>query len=405
MEMERIRQEFPMLNTRVYGSPIVYLDNAATTQMPYAVLKTMEHYYHHTHSNIHRGVHYLSEQSTCDYEKARNIVKDFMNAESEHEVIFTSGTTDSINIVALAIEPYVNEKHEIIVTEMEHHSNYLPWQALCKRTGAKFIVAPVSVRGELDFEELERLMTQRTALLAICHSSNVTGAVNPVKKVIECAHQKGIPVLVDGAQSVSHQRVDVQNLDCDFYCFSGHKAFGPTGIGVLYGKQQWLNQFMPVKYGGGMVRQIKNGEPAYWESPAKFEAGTPNIAGAIGLGAAIEWFASLPRESIISHELELTQYIRSELLKIPGITLVGSPEEQIGIVSFTHRYAHPFDIASLLDKLAIAVRSGAHCAQPFMDRFGISGTVRVSISLYNTKEEIDYLINGIKRILKVVDGR
>lgn len=405
MEIEQIRQEFPILNTQVYGYPFVYLDNAATTQVPYPVLNAMEHYYHHTHSNIHRGIHYLSEQSTCEYEKARNIVRRFINAESENEVIFTSGTTDGINMVALAIEPYVTEHQEIIVTEMEHHSNYLPWQALCKRTGAKFIVAPVSDRGELDFEELERMMTQRTALLAICHSSNVTGAVNPVKKVIACAHQKGIPVLVDGAQAVGHQMADVQNLDCDFYCFSGHKVFGPTGIGVLYGKQQWLNKFTPVQYGGGMVRQISNGEPVFWESPAKFEAGTPNIAGAIGLGAAIEWLTSLPREAVISHEMELSKYIRLELLKIPGITLVGSPEEQIGIVSFTHQHAQTFDIASLLDKLAIAVRSGAHCAQPFMDRFGISGTVRVSIALYNTKEEIDYFINGMKRILKVVNGR
>ena len=405
MEVERIRQEFPILNAQVYGHPLVYLDNAATTQLPYAVLNVMEHYYHHTHSNIHRGIHYLSEQSTCEYEKSRNMIRRFLNAESENEIIFTSGTTDSINMVALAIEPYVTENHEIIVTEMEHHSNYVPWQALCKRTGAKFITAPVSDSGELNFEELERLMTERTALLAVCHSSNVTGAVNPVKKIIECAHQKGIPVLVDGAQSVGHQMVDVQNLDCDFYCFSGHKVFGPTGIGVLYGKQQWLNQFMPVKYGGGMVRQISNGETVFWESPAKFEAGTPNIAGAIGLGAAIEWFTSLPRESVISHEQELLKYMRLELLKIPEIKLVGSPEEQIGIVSFTHQYAHPFDIESLLDKLAIAVRSGVHCAQPFMDRYRISGTVRVSTALYNTQEEIDYFLDGMKRVLKVVNGR
>jgi cysteine desulfurase / selenocysteine lyase len=401
--VERIRGDFPALHQQVHGKPLIYLDNAATTQKPYQVIKALEHYYRWDNANIHRAVHQLSERATENYEAARNKVQRFINAAQREEVVFVRGTTEAINLVAQSFaRPRLRAGDEILISYLEHHSNIVPWQIVCEQTGAKLRVVPINEAGELILEEYERLLSSQTRLVAIAHASNALGTLNPVSRVIELAHGRGIPVLVDGAQAVPHLPVDVQHLDCDFYAFSGHKMIGPTGIGVLYGKQEWLEAMPPYQGGGDMIRSVSFEKTLYNELPYKFEAGTPAIAEAIGLGAAVDYLAALGMDKVAAYEQGLLAYATQTLAQIPGVRLIGTAQEKVGVLSFILEEVHPHDMGTVLDREGIAIRTGHHCAQPVMERFGVPATARASFAFYNTQAEVDALAAGIEGIREIL---
>lgn len=396
------RADFPIFREAVNGKPLVYLDNAATTQKPRAVLDALAGFYTKECANIHRGVHYLSERATESYEMARKKVRRFINATSVHEIVFVRGTTEAINLVAQTYgRVNVGIDDEILITGMEHHSNIVPWQLLCEEKGARLIVAPVDSRGQLLMDRFERLLGAKTRLVAVTHVSNALGSVNPIHEIVDLAHRRGIPVLVDGAQSIPHAPIDVQQLDCDFFAFSGHKMYGPTGIGVLYGKERLLESMPPYQGGGDMISSVTFEKTVYNRLPYKFEAGTPNVAGAIGLGAAVDYLGSLGLDGIHAHEQELLAYGTAVLREIEGLRLIGTAREKAGVVSFVLEGIHPHDIGTILDQDGIAIRTGHHCAQPLMDFFNVPATARASIGLYNTKEDIDALRQGLTRVVEV----
>jgi len=403
LDIRQIRNEFPILKQQVYKKDLVYLDNGATTQKPEAVIRILNELQEKLNSSIHRGLHYLSEQMTDRYESARERVRKFINASSPGEVIFTSGATGSINTVAFSFgEKYVHRGDEIVISEMEHHSNIVPWQMLCERKGALLKVIPFDDQGVLDLNAFRMLLTGKTRIVAVTHASNSLGTINPVKEVIRIAHERGIPVLVDGAQMVQHGKVDVQELGCDFYVFSSHKIFGPTGSGVLYGKEKMLEELPPYQGGGDMVDQVTFGKTTYGELPFKFEAGTTNYMGAIGLGTALDYLAGLDMKEITAYEKELTGYTIQKLMGVEGLRLYGEAGERISVFSFLLDGIHPYDAGMILDKMGIAVRTGTHCTQPVMDHFGISGTIRASLVFYNTKEEIDRLVEGLEKTRQIL---
>ncbi len=402
-DVERIRRDFPALAQKVHGKPLVYLDNAATSQKPQAVIEAEEHFYRRDCSNIHRGVHELSERATKSYEDARVKAQRFVNAPDSKEIIFVRGATEAINLVAGTFgRKYVQAGDEILITAMEHHSNIVPWQILCEEKGAKLRVAPINDRGELLLAEYEKLLGPKTRLAALVHVSNVLGTINPVREMVESAHRKGIPVLLDGAQAAPHLKVDVQDLDCEFYAFSGHKLYGPTGIGVLYGKAEVLDAMPPYQGGGDMISSVTFEKTIYNSLPYKFEAGTSNIAGGIGLGAAVDYLNGIGMESIAAYEDELLAYATEEISRIPGLRIIGTAEKKAGVISFVMEGIHPHDVGTILDQEGIAVRTGHHCAQPLMERFGIPATTRASLALYNTKREIDTLVMGIQKVKELL---
>jgi cysteine desulfurase/selenocysteine lyase len=403
LDVARIRQDFPILQQKVHGKPLVYLDNAATTQKPLAVIQAIEHYYRSDNSNIHRGVHTLSERATADYEKARIAIQRFLNAAHSKEIIFTRGTTEAINLVAQTYgRKNVGRGDEVLITAMEHHSNIVPWQLLCEEKGASLRVAPINDQGELVMEEFEKLLGAKTKIVAVAHLSNALGTINPLREIVRLAHAQNIPVLVDGAQAVPRMVVDVQELDCDFYAISGHKMYGPTGIGVLYGKAGLLEAMPPYQGGGDMIASVTFEKTIYNRLPYKFEAGTPNIADTIGLGAAVEYLEQLGLENIERHEQDVLTYAAQAVAAIPGIEIVGTAKEKAGVLSFTMEGIHPHDIGTILDSEGIAVRTGHHCAQPVMQRFNIPATARASFGLYNTREEVDALVAGIHEVREVL---
>jgi cysteine desulfurase/selenocysteine lyase len=401
-DVQKIREDFPILKTQVRGKQLIYFDNAATTQKPISVIERIQKYYLEENSNVHRGVHFLSELATKEYESARETVREFINAESIEEIVFTRGTTEAINLVANSFgRTFINEGDEIIISEMEHHSNIVPWQILCEERKAKLKIIPFDDNGELILDELENLITERTKLISIVHISNSLGTINPVKKIIEIAHSYAIPVLIDGAQSIMHSKIDVQDLGCDFFVFSGHKIYGPTGIGVLYGKKEWLDQMLPYQGGGDMIKSVTFEKTIYNDLPYKFEAGTPNIEGAIGLKAAIDYLNKIGLDQISIYENELLQYATEKLSQIPQLKIIGTAKEKASIISFVLENIHPHDVGTILDFEGIAVRTGHHCTQPVMQHFKIPATTRASFSFYNTKEEIDQFFNAIQKVIKV----
>jgi cysteine desulfurase / selenocysteine lyase len=402
-DVQKVRRDFPILHQKVHGKPLVYLDNAATTQKPLSVIEAIGNYYRHDNSNIHRGVHTLSERATEAYENVREAVRKFLNAASTKEIIFVRGTTEAINLVAQSYgRKNVGSGDEIVITAMEHHSNIVPWQLLCEEKGAKLRVAPINDHGELLLEEFEKLLNPKTKIVAIAHLSNALGTINPVREMIRMAHAHNIPVLVDGAQAAPRLQVDVQALDCDFYALSGHKLYGPTGIGILYGKTKLLEAMPPFQGGGDMIASVTFEKTVYNRLPYKFEAGTPNIADTIGLGAAIEYLNHLGLDEIERHEADLLAYATKAVESIPGVRIVGTAKEKAGVLSFVMGEIHPHDIGTILDTEGIAIRTGHHCAQPVMQRFGIPATARASFGLYNTREEIDALVAGIHKVQEVM---
>lgn len=401
-DVNAIRRDFPILSTTVYDRPLIYLDNAATTQKPLCVLDAMRHEYLNANANVHRGVHYLSQQATELHEAARETVRRFINAGKTEEVVFTRGTTESINLVASSFcEEFMKEGDEIIVSVMEHHSNIVPWQLQAARRGVAVRVIPMNDEGELDMEAYAGMFTERTKIVSVAHVSNVLGTVNPVREMIRIAHSHGVPVLVDGAQSTPHFKVDVQELDCDFFAFSGHKIYGPTGIGVLYGKEEWLERMPPYQGGGEMIESVTFEKTVFQSLPFKFEAGTPDYIATHGLAVALDYVNDIGLENISSHERELTSYCMEQMRSIDGIALFGTSEHKDAVVSFLVGDIHHLDMGTLLDRLGIAVRTGHHCAQPVMQRYGIQGAVRASFAMYNTREEIDALVEGVRRVSRM----
>ena len=401
-DVDRIRADFPVLDQMINGKPLVYLDNAATSQKPQSVIDSLVNYYSTENANVHRGVHTLSQRATDDYEEARAKIRRFINAEKDEEIIFVRGTTEGINLISQTFgRSCISEGDEIIISSMEHHSNIVPWQILCQEKGAKLRVVPVNDIGELLLDEYERLFTANTKLVSIVHQSNALGTINPAKEIVDIAHGHGVPVLLDGAQAIAHLGVDVQDLGCDFYAFSGHKLYGPTGIGVLYGKGSLLEEMPPYQAGGEMIRSVTFEETLYNTLPNKFEAGTPNIAGAIGLGAAIDYIGTIGMDKILVYESELLQYGTDRLSGIEGLKIIGTADKKGSVISFIMEGVHPHDIGTILDAEGIAIRTGHHCAQPLMDRFGVPATARASLAFYNTKEEIDVLVRGIDRVIEV----
>ena len=397
---EEIRKEFPILEQTVYGKPLVYLDNAATTQKPQCVIDAQSEVYTTINANVHRGVHHLSQVATEAMEHARNTVKEFIGAAHSHEIIFTRGTTESINLVASSFGgTFLKSGDEVIISTMEHHSNIVPWQMLRDRIGIALRVIPMKEDCTLDIEAYRQLINERTRLVSVTHVSNVLGITNPIKEIIDIAHKNGVPVLIDGAQSTPHIKVDVQELDADFFAFSGHKVYAPTGIGVLYGKEKWLNEMLPYHGGGEMIKTVRFEKTTYNELPYKFEAGTPDYIGAIAMGKALEWVESIGIDNIAAHEHNLTQYALEKLRQLPGICIFGAPDGSA--ISFLVGDIHPADLGTILDHLGIAIRTGHHCAQPLIDALGIPGTVRASFAAYNTREEVDTLIKGIERAIKM----
>ncbi len=401
-DVERVRQDFPALELRVRGKPLVYLDSAASAQKPLAVLEAVERCYREYYSNVHRGAHYLSHKATEAYEEARAKVQRFLNAPSPREIVFLRGTTEGINLVAWSYgRTHVGDGDEVLITAMEHHSNIVPWQLLCEEKGARLRVAPIDDRGEVILEEFERLLSPRTRLVAIAHVSNALGTINPVREMTEMAHARGVPVLVDGAQAAPHLRVDVQELGCNFYVFSSHKLFGPTGVGALWGRYELLEAMPPYQGGGEMIRSVTFEKTEFAEPPARFEAGTPNIAGTIGFGAAIDYLDSLDREAIAQHEQELLSYATEGVSAIPGVRLIGTAREKASVVSFVIEGVHAHDVGTVLDSDGVAVRAGHHCAQPVMARYGVPATARASFVLYNTLEEVDRLTTSLAKVREV----
>jgi cysteine desulfurase/selenocysteine lyase len=401
-DIQKVRADFPILQEKANGHPLVYLDNAATSQKPRAVIDAIVRYYEQSNANIHRGVHYLSQKATDEFENARKAVQQFLHAARPSEIIFVRSATEGINLVAQTYgRAHVDAGDEIVITAMEHHSNIVPWQLLCDEKKAKLRVAPINDKGELVLEEFERLLNPRTKIVAVGHISNALGTINPLEKIIALAHAKNIPVLVDGAQAAPRVPVNVQELDCDFYVFSGHKAYGPTGIGILYGKLALLEAMPPYQGGGDMISSVTFEKTIYNKVPHKFEAGTPDMSGAVGLHAAIDYLNNLGLENITEYEHELLTYATEKVSAIPGVRLVGTAKEKAGVLSFVIEGVHPHDIGTILDQEGIAIRTGHHCAQPVMERFGIDATARASFGLYNTKEEIDELVKGIKKVQEV----
>ena len=398
-QIEDVRKDFPILSKTIYNKSLVYLDNAATTQKPLSVIEAMNNEYLNVNSNVHRGVHWLSQQATELHESARETLRKFINAKSTNEIIFTRGTTESINLVASSfVEGFMNAGDEVIVSEMEHHSNIVPWQLQMARKGIALKVAPIDDEGNLDMEAFKKLFSERTKLVSIAHVSNVLGTVNPIDEIIQFAHSQGVPVLVDGAQSAPHFAIDVQAMDCDFFALSGHKMYGPTGIGVLYGKEEWLDRMPPYQGGGEMIETVSFDKVTFEKPPLKFEAGTPDYVATHGLATAVDYLLGLGMDNIQKHEAMLTKYAMEQLSTIKDIRFIGIPHQKDAVVSFLVGDIHPFDLGTLLDRLGIALRTGHHCAQPLMQRLGIQGTVRASFGLYNTKEEIDVLVKGIERV-------
>jgi cysteine desulfurase/selenocysteine lyase len=401
-DVQRARRDFPILGQKVHGKPLVYLDNAATTQKPQQVLDAIVRYYSEDNANVHRGVHQLSERATEAYERARAIAQRFLNAARPEEIIFVRGTTEAINLIA---QTYGRRNllagDDVIITAMEHHSNIVPWQMLCEEKGARLRVVPINDRGELILEEYEKLLGPKTKLVALGHVSNALGTINPVRRIVELAHRQGIPVLVDGAQAAPRMKVDVRELDADFYAFSGHKIYGPTGIGVLYGKANLLDAMPPYQGGGDMISSVTFEKTLYNKLPHKFEAGTPHMEGAIGLGAALEYVNRLGIENIQAHEQEVLAYATEQVSAVPGVRLIGTAREKTGVLSFVLEPIHPHDIGTILDQEGIAIRTGHHCAQPVMQRFGVPATARASFGLYNTREEVDALVSGLNRVREV----
>lgn len=398
-DINKIRQDFPILGREVYGKPLVYLDNGATTQKPLCVLDAMRDEYLNVNANVHRGVHYLSQQATDLHEAARETVRRFINAPKTEEIIFTRGTTESINLVVSSFcEEFMGEGDEVIVSVMEHHSNIVPWQLQAAKRGIALKVIPIDDSGNLLMDEYEKLFSDRTKIVSVAHVSNTLGTVNPVKDIVRIAHEHGVPVMVDGAQSTPHFKVDVQDLDCDFFAFSGHKIYGPTGVGVLYGKEEWLDRLPPYQGGGEMIESVSFERTVFERLPFKFEAGTPDYVATHGLATALNYVSALGMDNIAAHERELTAYCMEQMQTIPGIRLFGTTPDKDAVVSFLVGDIHHLDMGTLLDRLGIAVRTGHHCAQPVMDRLGVQGVVRASFALYNTKEEIDALVSGVKRV-------
>ncbi len=400
--IEEIRSDFPILSTKAYGKPLVYLDNGATTQKPLQVIKLLEELYRTTNANVHRGVHYLSDMVSERYEAARETVRAFINAGAREEIIFTAGTTASINAVAFSFgERYVREGDEIVISGMEHHANIVPWQMLCERKKAKLKVIPFSDAGVLDLEAYRSLLSERTRIVAVTHVSNVLGTINPVKEIVAEAHRHGIPVLIDGAQGIQHGMVDVTDFDCDFYVFSGHKVYGPNGIGVLYGKAEVLNELPPYQGGGDMVANVTFEKTTYNVLPFKFEAGTTNFTGAIGLAAALDYISLLGREAVTEREQALLARATTGLSAIEGLRIYGTAPQKVSLISFLPGAIHQYDAGMILDKMGIAVRTGTHCAQPLMGRYGITGNIRASIAFYNTEDEVDALVKGVRKVTEM----
>lgn len=401
-DIQKIREDFPILQREVYGRPLVYLDNGATTQKPRMMVDALVNEYYSVNANVHRGVHFLSQQATELHEASRETVRRFINARSTAEVVFTRGTTESINLVAACFgEAFMQEGDEIIVSEMEHHSNIVPWQLLQARKGIKIRVIPITDSGELCLDRYEQLFNGRTRLVSVTHVSNVLGTVNPVRQMAQTAHAHGVPMLVDGAQSAPHFAIDVQELDCDFFAFSGHKIYGPTGIGVLYGKEEWLDRLPPYMGGGEMIKNVSFERTTFNELPFKFEAGTPDYVASTGLACALDYVTALGMDNIYAHEQDLTRYAMQRMSEIEGIRIFGQSPHKDAVISFLVGDIHHLDLGTLLDRLGIAVRTGHHCAEPLMRRMGIEGTVRASFGLYNTREEVDTLVEGIKRVSRM----
>jgi len=402
LDIARIREDFPILGQKVNGRPLVYLDNAATSQKPRQVIEAISHFYSEDYSNIHRGVHTLSQRSTQSYEAVRTKVQKLIHAAEDREIIFVRGATEGINLVAFGyLRPRLQAGDEIVISGMEHHSNIVPWQILCEEKNARLRVIPINDDGEVIFEEYDKLLNSRTRLVAVTHVSNALGTINPIRRMVEVAHRQQIPVLVDGAQAIPHLPVDVQALGCDFYTFSGHKLYGPTGIGVLYGKARLLESMSPFQGGGDMIASVTFEKTTYNKIPHKFEAGTPDIAGVIGLGAAIDYVQAIGIAAIGAYEEELLAYATREVSKIAGVRILGNAKEKASVLSFTLEGVHPHDIGTILDQQGIAIRAGHHCAQPVMDRFKVPATARASFAFYNTKKEVDALVNGIRAVMEV----
>ena len=402
MDLNKIREDFPILSRTVYNRPLVYLDNGATTQKPRCVVDAITDEYYSVNANVHRGVHFLSQQATELHEASRETVRRFINARSTNEIVFTRGTTESINLLAYSFgEAMMKEGDEVIISTMEHHSNIVPWQLLAERKGIRLRIIPITDEGELMMDEYERLFTEKTRLVSVMHVSNVLGTVNPVRRIIDIAHSHGVPVLIDGAQSTPHFAVDMQELDCDFFAFSGHKIYGPTGIGVLYGKEEWLDRLPPYQGGGEMIKNVSFEKTTFNELPYKFEAGTPDYVATHALAKALDYVSEIAMDNIQRHEQELTRYAMERMAEIPGMRFIGTAPEKDAVISFLVGDIHHLDMGTLLDRLGIAVRTGHHCAEPLMRRMGIEGTVRASFGLYNTKEEVDILVAGIDRVRKM----
>jgi cysteine desulfurase/selenocysteine lyase len=397
IDVNDIRQQFPTLHQKVNGYPLVYLDNGATTHKPQVVIDAISNYYEKLNSNIHRGVHFLSQQATDAYEASRETIRQHFNAQHLHEIIFTKGNTEAINLVANGFRQILQEGDEVLVSAMEHHSNIVPWQMACESSSAALKVIPMNERGVLDIDSYKNLLSEKTKVVAVNHISNALGTINPVKQMIHWAHEVGAAVLIDGAQAGPHCSIDVQDLDADFYCISGHKVYGPTGIGALYGKEEWLKKLPPYQGGGEMIANVSFDKTTYADLPHKFEAGTPNIAGGIALKTAIDWINHIGLDNIVSYEKELVDYATKELGKIEDIRFIGQAQEKAGVISFLVGDIHPYDMGMILDKLGVAVRTGHHCAQPVMDQFCIPGTIRASFAVYNTKEDVNRLVEGVKK--------
>jgi len=401
-DINKVRNDFPILKRKIYDKPLVYLDNAATTQKPQAVIDRISNYYSNENCNIHRGVHYLSQEATTAYEDTREQIASFIGAPKKEEVIFTKGTTEAINLVASTFGRKLLQKgDEVLITALEHHSNLVPWQMLCYESDAKLKVVPFNEKGEVEIASYRKMISKKTRIIALTHISNALGTINPVKEMIGIAHNKGIPVLLDGAQALSHMKVDVTDLDCDFYCFSGHKAYGPMGIGALYAKEEHLNNMPPYQSGGEMVDRVSFYETSFNEIPFKFEAGTPNVEAVLGMGAAITYLLETGMENIAAYEKELLLYATGQLERIEGIHIYGTSDHKAGVISFNIGEIHPYDAGTIIDKFGVAVRTGHHCAQPVMENLGITGTIRASLGMYNTKAEIDLLVKAIHQVIKM----
>ena len=399
LDVDRVRQDFPILQRTVHGKPLVYLDSAATTQKPRQVLDTLAQYYAHGNANIHRGVYLLSEEATAAYDGARAKLQRFINARSSREVVFTRNSTEGVNLVAQSFgRQNIGPGDEILITHMEHHSNIVPWQLLCEQTHARLRVAPIDDHGDLLMDEFERLLSAKTKLVAVVHLSNSLGTINPVSQIITLAHQRNVPVLVDGSQAAYHMPVDVQALDCDFYVFTGHKLYGPTGIGVLYGREAFLDSMPPYMGGGDMIRSVTFEKTTYADLPHKFEAGTPHIAGAVGLGAAVDYISGIGFDKIATHEKDLMEYGTAALSEIPGLRMIGTARHKASILAFVLKGAHPHDVGTIVDMEGVSIRTGHHCTQPIMERFGVPATARASVAMYNTRQEIDQLVHALRRV-------